>query len=67
MKESKKGTLNLEDWKQISIKLVMVAVAAILPELVKQLQLVDFGIYQSVATTVIFVLSYIGQRLLQGK
>jgi hypothetical protein len=45
----------------------MVVIAAVLPELVKDLQLMDFGIYQPVASTIIFMLSYTGQRLLQGK
>jgi hypothetical protein len=65
--ESKKWKLNKEDVKQITIKLVMVVIAAVLPELVKDLQLMDFGIYQPVASTIIFMLSYTGQRLLQGK
>lgn len=67
MENSKKWQLNWEDAKQIGIKFLMLIVAAVLPELIKELDLIDFGPYQGAATVTIFMLSYAGQRLGKGK
>lgn len=67
MMESKKWTLNKEDIKQLAIKFAMLAVAAVLPVLIEDLKVMDFGKYQEAATVVIFMLTYASQRLLKGK
>lgn len=65
--ESKKWKLNKEDMKQVAIKLVMFIISIGLPELIKELNLIDFGQYQGLASSVIFALQYGSQRLLKGK
>lgn len=67
MKDSGKGMLNSEDFKQIAIKIGMAVIAGVITILVEQMRLVDFGQYATVATMAIFILQYIGQRLFQGK
>lgn len=66
MDQSKKGTLNTTDWKQIGIKLAMVVAAVAATELARILGGIDFGQYQTYITGVIFILQYIGQRALTG-
>jgi len=66
-KQSEIGTLNTTDYKQLGIKLIMIVAALALPAIAEELKLVDFKQYQSIATGIIFMLSYAGQRLAIGK
>lgn len=65
--ESKKYKFNKQDLVQIAIKAGMLFVALVLPSIIEEVKLVDFGEYQSYATGVIFVLQYGVQRFVSGK
>lgn len=65
--ESKKYRFNKQDLVQIAIKAGMLIVAFVLPSVIEDLKLVDFGKYQNLATGVIFVLQYGAQRLKAGR
>ena len=65
--ENKKYSFNEVDLKQIGIKFLMIAIAAVLPEVIEQMKLIDFGQYQNYATGAIFLLQYAGQRFISGK